>query len=286
MSEIEHGCRRVRPGSTRFRIAARGALVTVVGVTVGLLSTSIPEADAHGSTQEPPSRVHSCRFTQPSNAMCQDAEATDPQAIYDWMEVNIGDAAGRHRELIPDGELCSAGRDKYAAFDVPGEWPLTHLTPNQAGEYEIVFENTAPHATAYYHVYLTDPGFDARTDRLGWDDLQLIHDSGAMEASSEAHFAVDLPDRDVPAILYVVWQRSDSPEAFYACSDVTISSDGTSAPVPPASDHEDHNDGDHSHGDASGDTGGDEGGDHGGHHVNAHETPPAAAVTGRPSLTG
>lgn len=34
------------------------------------------------------------------------AWSANAQALYDRMEVNIGDAAGRHRELIPDGQLC------------------------------------------------------------------------------------------------------------------------------------------------------------------------------------
>jgi predicted carbohydrate-binding protein with CBM5 and CBM33 domain len=226
MSEVKRGAGVRTAGRPRLRAGHKAGisalLAAVIGATVGLLATSAPEVDAHGSTQAPASRVYACRFTQPSNAMCAAASEANPQAIYDWMEVNIGDADGRHRELIPDGELCSAGREKYAAFDTPGEWPLTHLTPNQSGQHEIIFESTAPHATAYYRVYLTRPGFDARTDRLSWSDLEEVHDSGPMAASSEARFNVSLPDRAAPAILYVVWQRSDSPEAFYACSDVTI----------------------------------------------------------------
>lgn len=216
--------------SGRTKIGASAVVAAAIGATIGLISTSTPEATAHGSTQVPASRVYSCRFVQPANQMCAAASNADPQAIYDWMEVNIGDADGRHQQLIPDGELCSAGRDKYAAFDEPGNWPLTHLTPNQAGRHEIVFENTAPHATAYYRIYLTRPGFDARSDRLAWGDLEQVHDSGPRAAESESRFSVSLPDRDVPAILYIVWQRSDSPEAFYACSDVTIGGNGNPPP--------------------------------------------------------
>jgi chitin-binding protein len=51
--------------------------------------------------------------------MCAIARQANPQALYDWMEVNIGDAAGRHRELIPMVWLCSANRDKYAASTPP-----------------------------------------------------------------------------------------------------------------------------------------------------------------------
>jgi chitin-binding protein len=190
-----------------------------------------PEAEAHGSTSMPASRTYSCRFEQPDQTMCAAAWQANSQALYDWMEVNIGDANGRHQEIIPDGKLCSAGRDKYAAFDRPGEWPLTQLQPNAAGQFDVVYTNTAPHATLYYRLLLTKPGFDARTDTLGWADLDQVYDSGPLPAAATNHFSVDLPSRAEPAILYTIWQRSDSPEAFYACSDVTVGGGGAS-PTP------------------------------------------------------
>ena len=165
--------------------------------------------------------------------MCSQAWDADPQALYDWMEVNIGDANGRHQELIPDGELCSAGRDKYAAFDRPGDWPLTRLQSNASGQYDVVYTSTAPHATAYYRLLLTKPGFDARTDTLRWADLEQVYDSGPLPAAPQNRFSVALPARNEPAILYTIWQRSDSPEAFYACSDVTIAGGGAAPPAGP-----------------------------------------------------
>jgi chitin-binding protein len=206
--------------------------VVLVGAAIGIVSLTQREADAHGSVQVPASRVYACRFEQPDGTMCAAAWDADPQALYDWMEVNIGDANGRHQQLIPDGELCSAGRDKYAAFDRPGDWPLTRLQPNASGRYDVIYTATAPHATAYYRLLLTRPGFDARTDTLRWSDLEQVYDSGALPASSQNRFSVALPARSEPAILYTIWQRSDSPEAFYACSDVTIGSGGA---VPPPS---------------------------------------------------
>jgi predicted carbohydrate-binding protein with CBM5 and CBM33 domain len=203
-------------------------MVVVAGAAVASLTGR--EARAHGSTQVPASRTYACRFEQPDNAMCAAAWAANAQALYDWMEVNIADADGRHQQLIPDGELCSAGRDKYSAFDRPGEWPTTHLQPNSSGLYDVIYTSTAPHATASYRLLLTRPGFDARTDTLRWGDLEPVYDSGPLPAAPQNHFSVELPARTEPAILYTIWQRSDSPEAFYACSDVTI---GTGGAVPP-----------------------------------------------------
>lgn len=207
-------------------------LVAAVGAGVAVWSVD-GEAEAHGSTQMPASRVYSCRFERPDNAMCAAAWTANSQALYDWMEVNIGDVNGAHQQRIPDGELCSAGRDKYAAFDRPGEWPITNLQPTAAGRFDVVYTSTAPHATAYYRLLLTKPGFDARTDTLRWGDLEQVYDSGALPAAAQNHFSVTLPARSEPAILYTIWQRSDSPEAFYACSDVTIGGTGTPTDPPP-----------------------------------------------------
>lgn len=270
-------------------LAAVGAVTTVaVATAVVLVSTGTDEADAHGSTQVPASRLYSCRFEAPDNPLCEQASAANPQSVYDWMEVNIADADGRHEELIPDGHLCSAGRDKYAAFDEPGEWPLTHLTPNSGGQYDIVYANTAPHETAYYRFLLTKPGFDARTDTLAWDDLEEVYESGPLPRAEQNNFSIDLPDRDEPAILYVIWQRSDSPEAFYACSDVTIGGEGTGGTTqPPAGEEavgddrdlgsdtgDDH---DHDHGDGTEDHG-----DHSaeGQDEDAEPAPPAPSAGG------
>ncbi len=188
-------------------------------------------AEAHGSTQFPPSRTFTCRFEDTTNQMCSAAWQANSQALYDWMEVNIGDAAGRHRELIPDGQLCSAGRSKYGAFDVPGQWPVTALQRDDDGLIDIAFQNTAPHQTAYYRVYITRDGFDATIDTLAWSDLELVLDSGPADRTDRFTTRTALPLRNQPAILYIVWQRSDSPEAFYACSDVTVSGNG-SGPTP------------------------------------------------------
>ena len=212
------------------------ALVAAAGAGVAVWSQD-REAQAHGSTQMPASRVYSCRFERPDNAMCAAAWSADSQALYDWMEVNIGDVGGAHQQRIPDGKLCSAGRDKYAAFDRPGDWPLTQLQPNSAGQYDVVYTSTAPHATAYYRLLITKPGFDARTDTLRWADLEQVYDSGPLPAAAQNHFSVALPARSEPAVLYTIWQRSDSPEAFYACSDVTVGGGGapptTPAPTTP-----------------------------------------------------
>ena len=215
-----------------WKLVAR-RLVTCLAVGASLTSGS--RAVAHGAMEAPASRTFACRFLEMDDPMCQLAWAAESQALYDWMEVNRAAVAGRHREEIPDGTLCAGGREKYAVFDTPGPWPATAIVRAADGLYPVTFYATAPHEAQYFRFYLTREGFDPLTERLDWDDLELVYDSGAVsvqELTAEPHytFRLPLPPRADRAILYLVWQRSDSPEAFYGCSDVLLGS--AEAPVP------------------------------------------------------
>jgi chitin-binding protein len=203
----------------------------VGGIAAGLGCGLPALASAHGDLSEPPGRTTVCHLLNRDAAPCAAAWRANPQALYDWMEVNLGDVAGRHRERIPDGHLCSAGRAKYAAFDAPGaDWPAT---PIQAGRQTFSYNAVAPHATQYFRLYLTKEGWDD-TRALRWDDLELIYDSGKRPAEAAPRFDVDVPGRTGHQLLYLVWQRSDSPEAFYSCADVRFSGDGPTVAKAPA----------------------------------------------------
>ena len=54
---------------------------------------------AHGAVEDPASRTTLCRFDADAmeNPMCEQAWATDPQALYDWMEVTLASVAGAHQ---------------------------------------------------------------------------------------------------------------------------------------------------------------------------------------------
>ncbi len=201
----------------RIRIGAFVAAVSAM-LFVGVLPTGA-SVEAHGSSTNPPSRYYTCRFLEPENPNCAAAWSSNSQALYDWNEVNIGDVNGQHRARIPDGQLCSAGRSKYAAFDVANsEWPATDVS---SGPFTMTYTATAPHATAYFKLYLTNSDYNPNQP-LAWDDLSLVYDSGSIARQSSYAFNMNLPERSGRHILYLVWQRSDSPEAFYACNDVNF----------------------------------------------------------------
>ncbi|MDO8210663.1 lytic polysaccharide monooxygenase [Conexibacter sp. CPCC 206217] len=212
----------------------RSTFLRTFATTVALVTLGAGQAHAHGTTYFPASRTYACRYVDRTPGPCANAWRSNPQALYDWMALLISNADGRHRELIPNGKLCSAGDPKYAAFDKPSAaWPATGV---RAGPQTIRYVLNAPHATLYYRFYLTKQGFDPATQALGWGDLELIHDSGRRPAATMESFQVDLPQRSGRQILYVIWQRSDSPEAFYACSDLIFGAPGTLPLAPPMPD--------------------------------------------------
>ncbi|MET9371279.1 lytic polysaccharide monooxygenase [Streptomyces griseoflavus] len=207
--------------------ARRKAAVAAVGlVPLALTGLSATPASAHGSMGDPVSRVAQCYAEgpeSPTSAACKAAVAAGgTQALYDWNGVRIGDAGGRHQELIADGKLCSAGDETFKGLDLArADWPATSVS---SGSYTFKYRVTAPHKGTF-KVYITKPGYDP-SQPLAWDDLDLANpvatSTDPVASGGFYTFGGTLPERSGKQLLYAVWQRSDSPEAFYSCSDVTF----------------------------------------------------------------
>ncbi|MEH0937350.1 lytic polysaccharide monooxygenase auxiliary activity family 9 protein, partial [Micromonospora psammae] len=208
-------------------VAALGGLPALA--TLALVGT----AGAHGSMQSPVSRTYACFLEgpeSPDTPACRAAVAAGgTQALYDWNEVNIADAAGRHRQLIPDGRLCSANRDKYRGFDLArADWPATALP--SGGNWTFAYRATAPHRGTF-QLHVTRAGYDP-TQPLRWSDLELFHTATDPALTDGAYrMTARLPQRTGRHVVYSIWQRSDSPEAFYTCSDVTFGGTPTTPPA-------------------------------------------------------
>jgi predicted carbohydrate-binding protein with CBM5 and CBM33 domain len=214
----------------------RALTVAAIGGTPALLCLAlVGQAGAHGSMQSPVSRAYACFLEgpeSPDSAACQAAVATGgTQALYDWNEINIADAAGRHRTLIPDGHLCSANRDKYRGFDLArADWPATALP--SGGTWTFAYRATAPHRGTF-ELYLTRPGYNP-AQPLRWADLELFHTATDPALTDGAYrMTARLPQRTGRHLVYSIWQRSDSPEAFYTCSDVTFGGTPPTTTPPP-----------------------------------------------------
>ena len=191
-------------------------------------------AAAHGSMETPISRVYNCfkeNPESPDSAACQAVvNMSGTQPLYDWNEVNQANAAGNHQAVIPDGTLCGGGRDKYAGLNLARtDWVATNVSSGQT--LNMTFHATAPHATQAWTFYITRQGYDL-TQPLRWADLEPLCTIGNIPVNNfRYNMSCQLPtSRSGRAIIYNTWQRSDSPEAFYTCIDVSFG--GTAVPTP------------------------------------------------------
>ncbi|MFF8955440.1 lytic polysaccharide monooxygenase [Streptomyces sp. NPDC014894] len=212
--------------ATRRRLAAASAVASAAT----LLTLTPSPASAHGSVFGPVSRVSACFAEGPEtlkSQVCKDLVAdSGTQPLYDWNEVNIANADSKHQQIIPDGKLCSANRQKFRALDwARTDWPATAVA---SGSYNFNVRITAAHLGTMT-MYITKQGFDP-TKPLKWSDLDptpaATYSTPRASDNGYYRFTGTLPARTGRHIVYKVWQRHDSPEAFYGCSDVVF---GTSS---------------------------------------------------------
>lgn len=221
-------------------VRRKAAAFAVAGaVPFALTALAAAPASAHGSMTDPVSRVSACYAEgpeSPQSAACKAAvAASGAQAFYDWNAVNIANAAGKSKEIIPDGKLCSAGNDKYKGLDLArADWPSS---PMSAGSHTFHYKGTAPHKGSF-ELYITKDSYDP-TKPLKWSDLEaqpFVKVTDPKMENGDYVFDGDVPARSGRHLIYSIWQRSDSPEAFYTCSDVVFGKDsGAGAAAPAAS---------------------------------------------------
>lgn len=187
---------------------------------------------AHGSMETPISRVYQCFKENPENTKspaCKAAvEVGGKQPLYNWNEVNQPAANDRHTDIIPDGQLCSGGRDFYKGLNLArSDWYTSTVTPESDGTFHFIYQATAPHKTKYFKFYITKNGYDF-SQPLKWSDLELFCTINSVTlANGRYNMPCKIPANKVGKnIVYAVWQRDDSPEAFYSCSDVFINAPG------------------------------------------------------------
>ncbi len=196
-----------------------------LGLLLFLLSIVQP-VFSHGTVIYPPSRIYNC-YNNPSDSPCGSCGT----AIYDWMGVLQPDTNfGNHRALIPDGQIASGGNGSAVDFScldaLTTDWTAT--TVNH-GYIDVKWQNTAPHTTEYYKVYITQLSWDP-TQPLRWDDLIEIGHVGKGPAESFTTIRSFIPDSYAGkrAALVSIWQRdyNHSHEAFYAVSDILVQGGG------------------------------------------------------------
>ncbi|MFG1855165.1 lytic polysaccharide monooxygenase [Actinomadura geliboluensis] len=225
-------------GKRRRRALAAGAVLGPA-MLAGALITAVP-ASAHGAMMVPGSRTYLCwkdGLTStgqivPHNPACAAAIAqSGTTSLYNWFAVLRSDGAGRTRGFIPDGRLCSGGAVVYdfSGYDLArDDWPVTHLT--SGADIEFRYNKWAAHPGTF-RTYITKDTWSP-TRPLSWDDLEdqpfysaTDPPSVGSPGSEDAyyHWNARLPSgKSGRHIIYTVWQRSDSNETFYGCSDVVF----------------------------------------------------------------
>lgn len=199
---------------------------------------------AHGSLVG--SRVLQVYQAGPSGA----TPAPFNNSYYTWNQnsnnfTNYASPGFTYASAVPDGTLHSAGVNdgqqsflNFSALNTPSaSWATTPITAGKP--FASKFLATAPHEPSRFDVYLTEQGFDAATETLGWADLEFLgrwkigdaarpvsitQPSGSPLAPMSYDWLTPIPaDRAGLHTLLVVWQREDpAGEAFFATRDLTV----------------------------------------------------------------
>ena len=145
-----------------------------------------------------------------------------------------------------DATICSAVRSEFDTLrQTKVDW-LAHATPIKSGPITFQYLTTAKHRIAptcpkgckggYVDFYITKSDRSSKRDMdLTWKNLDRTPFCTFRPTTFDTplqSYAIPEVVQDIPCIIpedkkglhtiYTVWQREDSPEAFYGCSDVYI----------------------------------------------------------------
>jgi|GEM_PF-404482 len=149
------------------------------------------------------------------------------------ISVNVADYHNQQaiEAAVPDGTLCGAGSAEKSGVNLASPyWQKTEVMPNGDNNIQVRFNAQTPHNPSFWRIYLSKPSFNASTDVLRWQDLELVQEHGNIDFTKSSdgnryyNMEVHVPaDRVGDALLYSHWQRIDVVgEGFYNCSDITI----------------------------------------------------------------
>lgn len=194
--------------SIGFSALGLGALLAPV-ITAGA-------AQAHGFTEDPPSR----------QAVCAGGAAGDCGPIQ-WEPQSVEGPGNFPQQGPADGHLCSADNPTFQQLDDPrgGQWPAKDLKSGQDVQYR--WKNTASHPTEAYRYFITkddwDPAKPLTRDQLEPAPFSTVDYGGKTPGDVEAH-DVRLPDgKHGKHMIFAAWEIADTENAFYSCADVNLS---------------------------------------------------------------
>ncbi|WP_240972905.1 lytic polysaccharide monooxygenase auxiliary activity family 9 protein [Nonomuraea composti] len=201
---------------------AAGPAAASIAVPAGPASVGM---QAHGALEEPASRAAACgaegTAAAARSAACRAAVRASggvlPRA---WDDLRVPDVAGRDRQVIPDGKLCSGGLPAFKGLDLArADWPATQVRPG--ARFTFKYRGTIPHRGTF-RLYVTKKGYDPAKP-LRWADLEREPFLTATDpAFKNGSYTIKgrLPARTGRHLIYTIWQNSDTPDTYYSCSDV------------------------------------------------------------------
>lgn len=213
-------------------------VLVAVGVALAAMALPTP-ASAHGAPDNPVSRAAACAGlvdkADARSAACRAAIAAGDTTFADWDNIRVADVAGRDRQVIPDGQLCSAGIERFSGLDLArADWPATRLTAGTT--MTMRYRETIAHRGTF-RLYVTREGYQP-TRPLRWADLEARPFLTVTDPPSRAgsyRIRARLPqDRSGRHVIYTVWENSNTADTYYSCSDVVFGAPAGAAASPSA----------------------------------------------------
>ncbi|PRY33470.1 lytic polysaccharide monooxygenase [Pseudosporangium ferrugineum] len=199
------------------------ALAVSGGIAAAVAVLPAVPALAHGAPTSPISRTAACAAggEEADAAACRAARAANGRPFGSFDNLRVPDVAGKDRQFIPDGNLCSGDLPEFQGLDLPRtDWPSTRVAAGTT--LSVTYAGTIPHEGTF-RLYLTGAGYDPRKP-LGWGDLTPLAEIKDPPLRGGAYrMSVKLPkDRSGRHVLYTVWQTSSTPDTYYSCSDLVF----------------------------------------------------------------
>ncbi|MBK2267675.1 lytic polysaccharide monooxygenase [Francisella philomiragia] len=214
---------------------------------------------AHGALSYPESRqmycMNSTSWDGGNDPVCKAIAAAGAQAVWtDWSGVAQGDANARfknpqtanilesHAAAASSSGVCSGANSKYSILDDASiDWQAHATKINIQDQKDMKYSVTAPHKTAYdlgfgkgyLALYITDNSWKPGQEVTKANLVHLCTYEPSADGNSPMQTGIDgkvesfkceIPNTvsNGPHVIYSIWQRSDSAEAFYSCSDIDI----------------------------------------------------------------
>ncbi|PSL57275.1 chitin-binding protein [Saccharothrix carnea] len=219
----------MRLRSTSGSVTRRRGIIAAVISVLACTFLVTPTASAHGTIVGPATRAYQCwnswgsQHTNPAmqqqDPMCYQAFQANADTMWNWMSALRDGLRGNFQGATPDGTLCSNNLSRNNALNNPGNWRTTSV----GSSFQMHLYDQASHGADYFRVYVSKNGFDPKTQRLGWGNLDLVTTTGRFAPAKDIRFNVTTSGAyRGHHVVFTIWQASHLDQAYMWCSDVNF----------------------------------------------------------------